>query len=171
MTELPVIENETETARNERLKTVKTRVADELVERNTELLLKAVRNDFKNQDEAEAIIQHLLAVRQVFMVTTQVDAEIQQQTAAFTKKLQSDNPVRSRIQSWFQENVNKEVERLNQQYKWEVHERLLKIFDEKGWKQQAFFLRFFLRKVRDEQFHKAVEKEYVAFVQNVSINY
>jgi len=161
VTELPVIENETEAARNERLIAVKLRVADELVERNTELLLTAVRNEFKDQNEAEAIIQHLLAVRQVLMVTTQVDTEIQRQIAVYTNKLQKDYPIRSRIASWLQKNVSKEAERLGQQYQWEVHERLLKIFDDKGWEQQAFFLRFFLRKVRDGQFHKAVEKEYV----------
>jgi hypothetical protein len=158
--ELPLIENETEGARNDRLKAVKTRVADELVERNTELVFNKVRSVFnENKEDAEMIIQHLLAVRTIYMATSEVDAELQQKTTQFRENLIKNNPIRSRIRSWVEGKVNKELERLNAEYKWAVHERALKVFDEKGWKQQAFLTRFFLHKVRDQKFQEAVEKE------------
>eukprot|EP00029_Vermamoeba_vermiformis_P001868 TRINITY_DN1208_c0_g1_i1.p1 TRINITY_DN1208_c0_g1~~TRINITY_DN1208_c0_g1_i1.p1 ORF type:complete len:1015 (+),score=345.47 TRINITY_DN1208_c0_g1_i1:47-3091(+) len=157
--DLSVIENETEAARNERLKAVKVRVADELVEMNTEQLLHAIHRDFKDKDEAETIVQHLLAVRAIFAVTAQADTEVQDKIARYREKLVKDYPIRSRIRSWLEKNVNKELDRLNAEYKWTVHERALKIFDEKGWKQQAFFLRFFLHKMRDQKFKEVVDKE------------
>lgn len=138
------------------------RVADELVERNTELLVGKIRDEYNGQKEdAEMIIQHLFAVRTIFMITADVDREMQQKSTQFKDNLVKNNPIRSRINSWVQSKCNKEAERLGNEYKWTVHERALKVFDEKGWKQQAFFTRFFLHKVRDQKFHEAVEKEYV----------
>lgn len=167
--ELPVVENETEAARDERLKAVKTRVADELVEKNTELILQEIRKEFKNKGEAEELIQHLLAVRAIFTVTAQVDAEVQEKIRVYRENLVKNNPIRSRINSWIDKKVSQELARVTEQYQWEVHERALKIFDQNGWKQQAFFLRFFLHKVRDQKFKEAIEKEYVTHLVDVEL--